>query len=258
VIARFYSIGIGARLDVIMKDPNTTSKQVIPEIERLTVIVQHLMVPYDNRSNQQQQQRHPVIELMSSCWNLLDTATKRFPRNNSLAEKICRLHKHSLRMCGTVANLPLLDSLLINTVSYGRKLREEESNNNSNTSIEQHQQRKASLEYVISHEGEHIVTNVIRALIGDLPNTNQNALSELLYKMNFLCPQLLQQTWLMNGVFANNRSEAKVIPDNAKQGLIRALQNGGCPREDFNLVIREFIRLCGNERMAMRRNGVTN
>jgi transportin-3 len=97
---------IGARLTASVANPNSTAKQhIIPEIERLTVIIRFLSVPGNGAS-------HPIIEIIASSWNLLDGASKRFPQSNDLAEKICRLHKHALRTCGAVAYAPMLDALM--------------------------------------------------------------------------------------------------------------------------------------------------
>lgn len=98
---------IGARLTASVANPNSTAKQnVIPEIERLTVIIRFLNVPATGTIP------HPIMEILASTWNLLDAASKRFPQDNNLAEKICRLHKHALRTCGAVAYAPMLDALM--------------------------------------------------------------------------------------------------------------------------------------------------
>ena len=107
---------IGARLTVCVGDPNASSRQhVIPEIERLTVIVRFLTVPPT------QTHTHPIVELITSSWSLLDAASNRFTQDNILAEKICRLHKHALRTVGPVAYAPMLDALMEQLVkSYER------------------------------------------------------------------------------------------------------------------------------------------
>ena len=97
---------IGERLATTVSDPNCNARHVVPEVERLTVIVQFLTVPSRPTGP------HPIVELIQSTWKLLDAAFNRFPHDNALAEKICRLHKHALRACGAVAYAPMLDALI--------------------------------------------------------------------------------------------------------------------------------------------------
>ena len=53
-----------------------------------------------------------MIDLLQSSWSLLEASTNRFPNDNMLAEKICRLHKHTLRACGAKVYAPMLDALM--------------------------------------------------------------------------------------------------------------------------------------------------
>ncbi|CAJ1966823.1 unnamed protein product [Cylindrotheca closterium] len=97
---------IGARLAASLSNESCNVRQhVIPEIERLTVIVRFLAIPST-------QPPHPIIELIKSSWALLHAASNRFPLSTDLAEKICRLHKHTLRAVGPVAYAPMLDALM--------------------------------------------------------------------------------------------------------------------------------------------------
>jgi transportin-3 len=99
---------IGTRLAATVAEPNASTKRIIPEIERLTTVVQHLSMPTNGNSDG----AHPIAALMQSTWSLLDAAASRFPQDINLAEKICRLHKHSLRSCGARAYEPLIDALM--------------------------------------------------------------------------------------------------------------------------------------------------
>jgi len=107
---------IGARLNAVVSDQNCNPRQhIIPEIERLTVIVRFLSVPTSPTNT------HPIADLIASSWTLLDAASNRFPQDNNLAENICRLHKHALRTCGAVTYAPMLDALIEQLVrSYER------------------------------------------------------------------------------------------------------------------------------------------
>ena len=99
---------IGTRLAARVVESNASPKLVIPDIERLTTVVQHLYISPNGHVDG----AHPIAALMQSTWSLMDTAASRFPQDINLAEKICRLHKHSLRTCGARAYEPLIDALM--------------------------------------------------------------------------------------------------------------------------------------------------
>eukprot|EP00934_Nitzschia_sp_Nitz4_P002698 Nitzschia sp. Nitz4//scaffold33_size148984//97353//100217//NITZ4_002937-RA/size148984-processed-gene-0.80-mRNA-1//-1//CDS//3329548454//2688//frame0 len=97
---------IGNRFASAVATPTTNPKQhIIPEIDRLTVLVRILRAPPNAPS-------HPIVDIVSSSWTLLETALTRFPQDAHLAEKICRLHKHALRACGAAAYAPMVDALM--------------------------------------------------------------------------------------------------------------------------------------------------
>jgi len=336
---------IGTRLAARVADPNAPPKAIISEIERLTTVIQHLTVPAGAAGS-----THPITSLMQSTWGLLDTAAARFPQDVNMAEKICRMHKHSLRTCGAQAYEPLVDSLmeflvksyersrqspflyaasicvaeygrnpaysqkllemlsamaqtsftflrtledltahpdvveelfylmgrmmsycpdplvtspllqslfqcaavgmqvahrdankgtlnfLENTVSYGLRLREQPPKPTC----------QAALEHVLTQEGQTIVTNMARALMGELP-TFGFQVPELLWKINLLCPDLLAR-WL-NTAFAAHAAP----PERAKVGFMGALDRG-LPRDDFNLAVRAFMSACERERKMKQQN----
>jgi transportin-3 len=107
---------IGTRLTEKVNNPNCDPKQdIIPELDRLTVVVRFMTLPNSAAGN------HPIVELIQSTWSLLDIASNRFPQDNVLAEKICRLHKHAMRACGAAAYAPMLDALMEQLIrSYER------------------------------------------------------------------------------------------------------------------------------------------
>jgi len=102
---------IGNRLATSVANPNATAKYIVPEIDRLTVIVRCLTIT-TNGSMAMGSSSHPIMDIISSSWNLLDGASQRFPHDNHLAEKICRFHKHSIRTCGAALYAPMLDPLM--------------------------------------------------------------------------------------------------------------------------------------------------
>lgn len=107
---------IGTRLTMNMANQNCNPKKhIMPELDRLTVVARFLTLPQRNSMN------HPMVDLLQSCWTLLDAASKGFPHDTALAEKICRLYKHALRACGAVAFTPMLEPLMEQLIiSYER------------------------------------------------------------------------------------------------------------------------------------------
>lgn len=108
---------IGTRLSAKAADPNSKSKKdIIPELDRLTVIVRFLTI-----SSPQTPGTSPIVEIIQSVWHILDALSTRFPNDIAIAEKICRLHKHALRSCGVVAYEPMLEPLMKQLIqSYER------------------------------------------------------------------------------------------------------------------------------------------
>ena len=109
---------VGARLAVLAASGNTAGpKLAAAEVERLTVIVRFLELPRAPEPNQtiaaarQAAKASFITDVMSQSWSLLDAITQKHPRDMHLAEKMCRLHKHTIRGCGRVAYRPMLDSL---------------------------------------------------------------------------------------------------------------------------------------------------
>ena len=107
---------IGNRLSTKAADPNSqTKKDIVPELDRLTVVVRFLTIPGLPTSTT------PILEIIQSVWPILDALSTRFPHDVAIAEKICRLHKHALRSCGVVAYEPMLEPLMKQLVqSYER------------------------------------------------------------------------------------------------------------------------------------------
>jgi hypothetical protein len=106
---------IGSRLVQCTSTSTTGPKQVIAELERLTVVIRYLNIP----------NRRPefLIDLMTQCWPYLEMISSSFT-DFQMAEKVCRLHKHCLRNCGVSAYKPLFEKLcihLINNFSHSRQ-----------------------------------------------------------------------------------------------------------------------------------------
>ena len=108
---------IGNRLSAKAADPNSKPKKdILPELDRLTVIVRFLTV-----SSQQVAGTSPILQIIQSVWPILDSLSTRFPQDIGIAEKICRLHKHALRSCGANVYEPMLEPLMKQLIqSYER------------------------------------------------------------------------------------------------------------------------------------------
>lgn len=90
---------IGNRMVVALAGDE--SKQVLAEVDRLTVVVRFLRLS------------HPqLLEVMKSSWALLEAASQKFSSDAMMAEKVCRLHKHALRTCGPRVYEPMLGDLM--------------------------------------------------------------------------------------------------------------------------------------------------
>lgn len=64
-----------------------------------------------------------ILGLMRETWPMLDAAGQKYPRDFNCGEKLCRLHKHSLRECGPAHYAPMLEPLLEQTVkNFGLSL----------------------------------------------------------------------------------------------------------------------------------------
>ena len=108
---------IGSRLSAKAADQSSTPKKdIIPELDRLAVIVRFLTIPSLQASG-----TSPILEIMQSVWPILDALSTRFSHEFSIAEKICRLHKYALRSCGVAAYEPMLEPLMKQLIqSYER------------------------------------------------------------------------------------------------------------------------------------------
>ena len=122
---------IGARLvQYATATATASSKLVVAEIERLTVVARFLTVP---EAKTQQRQPHGttggiartkfLTDLLTQCWPYLESISLKYTDFN-MAEKICRLHKHCLRNCGAAGYKPMLGRLcthLIQSYAHSRQ-----------------------------------------------------------------------------------------------------------------------------------------
>ena len=115
---------IGTRLAAIAAPEGSYHpKQATTEVERLTVIIRYLDLPRVTQSagaaaiatasgiQMLSAKATFVLNLTSESWNLLEAISQKYPHDIHLAEKLCRLHKHTLRGCGAAAYRPMLEPL---------------------------------------------------------------------------------------------------------------------------------------------------
>jgi transportin-3 len=102
-----------ASLKVIaLPEYSTSPKQIAAELSRLTVLVQHLRLPKQSSPCRSEF----ILSLMRESWPMLDTLSKKHPRDFTCGEKLCRLHKHAMRECGAGTYAPMLEPLTEQTV----------------------------------------------------------------------------------------------------------------------------------------------
>jgi transportin-3 len=198
-----------------------------------------------------------VASMASTCFSFL-VNLEEFTNHPDVVEEMFYLVGRMMSHCpDPLAASPLLQSLLQcatvgmqlehhgankgtlrfleSTISYGLSLREKNK-----------PECQSNLELSLSREGEAIVVNLARAMIGDLPLYSNSQIPEILWKLNLLCPNLLSQ-WLQSA-FATTQS----LPEGAKNDFLGAL-NTGLARDEFSLAVRAFENAC--ERQRRLRNG---
>ena len=106
-------------LKAIASSDNASSpKQVSAEVCRLTTLIQHIRLPQasSQHATGALTRSEFILSLMRETWPMLDSVSQKYPRDFNCGEKLCRLHKHSLRECGPAHYVPLLESLVEQTV----------------------------------------------------------------------------------------------------------------------------------------------
>ena len=104
-----------------LPESSPSPKQISAEMCRLTTLIQYLRLP--RAGSQQEQgavgtlnQSEFILSLMRETWPMLDAVSLKYPRDFNCGEKLCRLHKHALRECGSVYFEPMLGPLVEQTV----------------------------------------------------------------------------------------------------------------------------------------------
>lgn len=327
---------VGSRLQQTVQNPSSSCKDIINEIDRLTVIMRFLKMPSAK-----------LIEVLESSWQLLETASGRYTNEALMAEKVCRLHKHALRTCGTQSYIPVLPTLMSMIVSafqnshqapylylasiivteypqnpelykmiqalcqtsfsflptlenltnhpdvveelfycMGRMVKycpepllnscasvddilsrlvqltivgmelDHKAANRGTFNFLQHfvaygleNSSAENVKEILRQRGDAIVTNLVRALTGDLPayciDGGSGSISCLLYQINQIYPIEFQQEWLSKA-FLQTR-----IPQHVKQDLLIASQQRR-NQADFDIAVRSFRAASERFRRAPR------
>ena len=105
---------IVANLRVLASPEYSSSpKQLSNEICRLTVLIQHLRIPRSSHQHSDIPSRTDfILGVMRETWHMLEAISQKYPRDFILSEKLCRLHKHAMRECGSGPYTALLDPLI--------------------------------------------------------------------------------------------------------------------------------------------------
>lgn len=100
---------IGSQLMAVARNSSIGPKQAVAVVERLTVVIRFLQIP-DTGTSQMCSRSQFLVDLMTQCWSALDYLSSKFT-DFTMAEKLCRLHKHCLRECGPSSYKVLLKQL---------------------------------------------------------------------------------------------------------------------------------------------------
>jgi transportin-3 len=95
---------IGSRLQASLQNPS--SKDLQTELDRITVVLRYLRLD-----------PLTMVGILQTSWTMLECAGKMFSNEIIVAEKLCRLHKHTLRRCGSENYAPILPSLMTTIVN---------------------------------------------------------------------------------------------------------------------------------------------
>jgi len=219
-------------------DANPSPKNISSEVCRLTTLVQHLRLPRPSQAQQQQQQAIGgtrllnrsdfILSLMHETWPMLDILSQKYPRDFNCGEKLCRLHKHSLRECGSVPYTPLLQSLINQTIT------------NFSTSLSSPYLYLASV--IISEYGRDAIhAKLLFGMMSSLASTVFNALRstddftnhpDVVEEFFFLagrmvshCPTPLVQSMLLPSLLQCAALGMKLQHKDANRGTLNFLEN---------------------------------
>jgi transportin-3 len=122
-----------------------------------------------------------------------------------------------------------------NSLSYGAGLKRFTAQGNTADC-------QRALEYALFREGQAIVNNLARALMGELPaysiDKGNGSIAGILYQFCEFSPPMLSQ-WITVAV-----ADA---PERPRMDFLAALDSS-LPRDDFNLAVRAFLDACKRER----------
>lgn len=213
---------IGTRFAASLSDPNCNVRQhIIPEIVRLTVIVRFLNVPPSHTA-------HPIVELIKSSWQLLDGASNRFPLDGVLAEKICRLHKHALRSCGSTAYAPMLDALIDQLIKSYERSRQSPFLYAASICVTEYGRDPTYAQKLFDMASK--LANISFGFLRDLNDLidSPDVVEELFYLMGRMmshCPDLLVQSPLLHSLVQCAVVGMQLDHRDANKGTLNFLEN---------------------------------
>lgn len=236
-------------LKAIASSDNASSpKQISAEVCRLTTLIQYLRLPpaTSHQAAGTLNRSEFILSLMRETWPMLDAVSQKCPRDFNFCEKLCRLHKHSLRECGPAHYAPLLESLVEQTVR------------NFSTSFSSPYLYLASI--IVSEYGRdpaqsqlmyEMVANLSSAVFSALRTTNDfiahpDVVEEFFFmigRMVNYCPSPLVQSSLLNSLLQCAAIGMKLHHRDANRGTLNFLEN----TVSYSLKLRSSTALDANE-----------
>lgn len=233
---------------IATSDIAASPKQVSAEVCRLTTLIQYLRLPpaTSHHAAGTLNRSDFILSLMRETWPMLDAISQKCPRDFNFCEKLCRLHKHSLRECGPAHYAPLLESLVEQTVR------------NFSTSFSSPYLYLASI--IVSEYGRdpaqsqlmyEMVANLSSAVFGALRTTNDfiahpDVVEEFFFmigRMVNYCPSPLVQSSLLNSLLQCAAIGMKLHHRDANRGTLNFLEN----TVSYSLKLRSSTTLDANE-----------
>ncbi|KAL7479407.1 hypothetical protein ACHAW6_005139 [Cyclotella cf. meneghiniana] len=210
---------------------SSSPKQLSSEICRLTVLVQHLILP---RASSYQQSPNTlnrsdfILSLMRETWPMLDVISQKHPRDFVLSEKLCRLHKHAIRECGPPAYTPMLDSLIQQIVANFSQSLSSPYLYLASVCITEYGRNPSHAQQMFN-----MVANLSSAVFQTLRTTEDftahpDVVEEFFYmagRMMNICPDLLVQSNLLNSLLQCAAIGMKLSHRDANKGTLNFLES---------------------------------
>lgn len=230
-------------------DYSASPKQVSAEICRLTVLIQNLRLSMNSSAGIVNRSDF-ILSLMQESWPMLDVISQKFPRDFALCEKLCRLHKHALRECGSVAFTPMLEPLIDQIVRNFSQSLSSPYLYLASICISEYGKNPTHSQQMFNMVA-NLSTSVFQALRSAEDFTaNPDVVEEFFYmagRMVSNCPGPLVQSNLLNSLFQCAALGMKLHHKAANKGTLNFLES----TVSYNLKLRSSGSLDANEQANM-------